>query len=155
MKSAVAVSAALLFGGCAAETDEPEPRDCADGERPFGLDITLAGLDEDRTYLFGIEAEGGSALIARTPEVSNTFVEAPLPGQAILMVVLFDDTLRVIVENDDGRHTGPVEATVRVFAQGEELVAKDFDPAYEMLDTGDGCGDFVAALDSLVVPAVP
>jgi hypothetical protein len=126
--------AALVVGcvGCVEGGEPaPEPRDdCEQASDPKVLDIELSGLDDTRTYLFVVDADGARVSVARTPEQRSTFAEGALPTGGALVVSLDPDTLRVFVDGAAAAE-GPRSVRVTAWSRAALLVETTFMPAYE------------------------
>jgi hypothetical protein len=139
----------VFLVGCAVE-EASDPCDVVSDD--FGLDVQMSGLEEDVTYYFEVEADGGYLTLARSPEVANTFVEGPLSGGRTLLVVLMDDVLRLTIQDPGGGAAGPELSTVRIHSSGELLIEASFEPSYADVEpTSADCDAFHVQTEMLDV----
>jgi hypothetical protein len=139
----------VFLVGCAVE-EVPDP--CEVVSEDFGLDVQMSGLEEDTSYYFEVEADGGYLTLVRSPDVASTFVESPLSGGRTLLVVLMDDVLRLAIQDPGGSTAGPELSTVRIHASGELLIEASFEPSYADIEpTSADCDAFQVQTEMLEV----
>src|SRR5438552_13317364 len=110
--AAVAALALALVPACTDEAPADAPKTCQDVAGDYWLEVAVDGLN-DAQVLYGVESEGALVTVLRTPTQRNGFAEARLPGDRWLTLAVFDDTVRVFVQQVDGQ-VGPAHAVLTI-----------------------------------------
>jgi hypothetical protein len=148
--AALLALATALAPACTDATADDAPRTCGDVTGDYWLELSIDGLHDQPVALFGVESEGVVASILRTPSQRNGFSEARLPGDRWLTIVVFDDTVRVFIQERDGQ-VGPADAVLTI-AVDDQRTRTELRPTYDHAMVGAvQCDSLVPTLDTLSI----
>jgi len=150
MQYPAAALLALAIAALPACVEDPgdAPRTCNDVARDYWLELSIDGLHDTPVALFGVESEGVVATLLRTPSQRNGFSEVQLADDRWLTLVVFDDTVRVFIQEADGQ-VGPAHAVLTIAIDGKRTQA-ELKPTYQHAVVGAvECDSLVPTLDTL------